>query len=72
MEKNYLFLFIYLGSFTIDNGEKVITCVNCYQTLTHQWTEHERMKVPLEMRKYNWMAVQRSSSPSNDIKVNYH
>lgn len=46
-----------------------MTCANCYQTLTHQWTEHERMKVPLEMRKYNWMAVQRPSSPTNDIKV---
>ncbi|UXI18870.1 hypothetical protein NH340_JMT04813 [Sarcoptes scabiei] len=49
-----------LGALTINKGESVVTCLNCYQTLTHQWVEHERMKVPLEMRKYNWMAVPQS------------
>lgn len=48
------------GALTINKGESVVTCLNCYQTLTHQWVEHERMKVPLEMRKYNWMAVPQS------------
>lgn len=41
----------------LNKGESVVTCLTCYQTLTHQWIENERMKVPLEMRKYNWMAV---------------
>ena len=61
---------ITIGSLKLNKGESVVTCLTCYQTLTHQWIENERMKVPLEMRKYNWMAVPPPpiSTTMNNIK----
>lgn len=41
----------------------MITCRNCFETLAQQWQEYERMKVPLEMRRYNWMPVQQAPPP---------
>ncbi len=35
----------------------MVTCLTCFDSLTHQWRDYERMKVPIEMRKYNWITV---------------
>lgn len=61
----------FVGALSLCKGESVVTCLNCFETLTHQWIENERMKVPLEMRKYNWMAVPPPplSKSENDTKV---
>ncbi|RWS11513.1 hypothetical protein B4U79_12918 [Dinothrombium tinctorium] len=45
------------GALSINGGESVITCLTCFDTLISQWRDFERMKVPLEMRKYNWIAL---------------
>ena len=49
----------------MSNGESVITCLTCFDSLTLQWKDYERMKVPIEMRKYNWITV----SPPNKDEV---
>ncbi|KAJ6220171.1 hypothetical protein RDWZM_005983 [Blomia tropicalis] len=51
------------GALSLKKGEEVITCRNCFETLAQQWQEYERMKVPLEMRRYNWMPVQQAPPP---------
>lgn len=38
-------------------GASVAVCLMCYETLNAQWSDFERMKVPLELRKYNWIAA---------------
>ncbi|XP_023217672.1 uncharacterized protein LOC111620060 [Centruroides sculpturatus] len=45
------------GALTLDNGESVVTCLTCFESLTSQWKDFERMKVPVEMRKYNWIVL---------------
>lgn len=58
------------GALTISNGENVITCLTCFESLTLQWRDYERMKVPIEMRKYNWIAVlPPNESPSIDVPL---
>ncbi|KAJ8302757.1 hypothetical protein KUTeg_019153 [Tegillarca granosa] len=39
----------------LDGGEHVAACKSCTYSLMHQFNEFERMGVPKEMRKYNWM-----------------
>lgn len=55
----------FLGALTLSNGESVVTCLTCFDSLTLQWKDYERMKVPIEMRKYNWITV----SPPNKDEV---
>ncbi|XP_054722574.1 uncharacterized protein LOC129232455 [Uloborus diversus] len=45
------------GALTVLNGECVVTCQTCYESITSQWKDFERMKVPVEMRKYNWIVM---------------
>lgn len=59
--------YIWKGSLTIDNGESVLTCLTCFESLTLQWHDYERMKVPIEMRKYNWISV---PPPQHSITLN--
>lgn len=51
------------GALTVLNGECVITCQTCFESITSQWKDFERMKVPVEMRKYNWIVV---APPADD------
>lgn len=44
-------------SLVLDGGDGVVVCLMCYETLSAQWNDFERMKVPLELRKYNWIAA---------------
>ena len=39
----------------MDDGEKVAVCKPCAYSLMKQYTEFERMGLPAELRKYNWM-----------------
>lgn len=45
------------GALTVLNGECVVTCQTCFESITSQWRDFERMKVPVEMRKYNWIVL---------------
>ncbi|XP_022251451.1 uncharacterized protein LOC106467546 [Limulus polyphemus] len=45
------------GSLAINRGESVITCLTCFESLMFQWKDFERMKVPVELRKYNWIVL---------------
>ncbi|GIY45855.1 uncharacterized protein CEXT_640601, partial [Caerostris extrusa] len=45
------------GALTVLNGECVVTCQTCFESITSQWKDFERMKVPVEMRKYNWIVL---------------
>ncbi|XP_028968839.1 uncharacterized protein LOC100898053 [Galendromus occidentalis] len=45
------------GALQLHQFESVVTCLTCFEGLTGQWREYERLRVPLEMRKYNWIAV---------------
>ncbi|XP_022238284.1 uncharacterized protein LOC106478891 [Limulus polyphemus] len=45
------------GALTLANGRSVVTCLTCYEFLMSQWKDFERMKVPVELRKYNWIVL---------------
>lgn len=45
------------GALTVLNGECVVTCQTCFESVTSQWKDFERMKVPVELRKYNWIVL---------------
>lgn len=45
------------GALTVLNGECVVTCQTCFESITSQWKDFERMKVPVKMRKYNWIVL---------------
>ncbi|KFM68867.1 hypothetical protein X975_17292, partial [Stegodyphus mimosarum] len=45
------------GALTLLNGECVVTCQTCFESIISQWKDFERMKVPVEMRKYNWIVL---------------
>ncbi|ESO82762.1 hypothetical protein LOTGIDRAFT_155782 [Lottia gigantea] len=53
-------------SLIIDNGEGIASCDTCYYSLMHQNAEYERMGVPVELRKYNWM-----QQPPNIEEISY-
>uniref|UniRef100_T1J0M1 Genetic suppressor element-like domain-containing protein n=1 Tax=Strigamia maritima TaxID=126957 RepID=T1J0M1_STRMM len=61
------------GSLVLNGGDRVVVCLMCYHTLNLQWNDFERMKVPVELRKYNWISApppedehnRRHSSSSN-------
>ncbi|XP_076339729.1 uncharacterized protein LOC143240712 isoform X2 [Tachypleus tridentatus] len=53
------------GSLAINRGESVITCLTCFESLMFQWKDFERMKVPVELRKYNWIVL--PPPPDDDI-----
>lgn len=54
------------GALVLDAGEAVATCESCTFSLTHQYSEYERMGVPQELRKYNWTTVPASEENSQD------
>ncbi|XP_015912037.1 uncharacterized protein [Parasteatoda tepidariorum] len=58
--KNFPFLLEHKrpnGALTLLSGDSVVTCQTCYESITSQWKDFERMKVPIEMRMYNWIVV---------------
>ncbi|OQR73114.1 hypothetical protein BIW11_01192 [Tropilaelaps mercedesae] len=45
------------GALQLHQAESVVTCLTCFEGLTSQWREFERLGAPLEMRKYNWITM---------------
>ncbi|CAM1302290.1 Uncharacterised protein g3208 [Pycnogonum litorale] len=45
------------GALALYGGKCFVACRTCFQTLNRQWKEYERMKVPLELRNYNWIMI---------------
>lgn len=43
------------GSLIIDEGRRVAVCKACAYSLMQQFSEYERMGVPQQLRKFNWM-----------------
>lgn len=43
------------GAIVMFGGKWVVSCLTCHQTLTSQYREQERMKVPIQLRNYNWV-----------------
>lgn len=43
------------GALSLRDG--VVSCLTCSESLSSQWKDYERMRVPVEMRKYNWMVL---------------
>lgn len=56
------------GAFVIDEGRRVVVCKSCAYSLMQQFSEYERMGVPHQLRKFNWMQKTCQSMPdsSND------
>ncbi|XP_059178069.1 uncharacterized protein LOC131957349 isoform X3 [Physella acuta] len=48
-------------------GQAVGACGSCHFSLTHQYTEFERLGLPLELRKYNW-TVQHHNEDNSDTQ----
>ena len=42
-------------SLVIDDGRRVAVCKSCAYSLMQQFSEYERMGVPHQLRKFNWM-----------------
>ncbi|CAN8009698.1 unnamed protein product, partial [Ixodes pacificus] len=45
------------GITTYSLRDGVVSCLTCSESLSSQWKDYERMRVPVEMRKYNWMVL---------------
>lgn len=50
-----------VGAIVMDSGDSVATCRKCYASLLHQMKEYDRMGLPVEMRKYNWIPATKGS-----------
>lgn len=65
-----------LSALILDEGENICVCRSCFYSLEHQYSEYERMGVPPEMRKYNWINLGQTAVPydsnddaSNQVKI---
>ncbi|BFZ13529.1 hypothetical protein BsWGS_16567 [Bradybaena similaris] len=52
-------------------GEGVGACGSCHYSLSHQFTEFERLGLPMELRKYNWTVQHHTEENSNDHDSNH-
>ncbi|KAL4234326.1 hypothetical protein ACF0H5_005977 [Mactra antiquata] len=43
------------GALVIDDGHRVAVCKSCAYSLMQQFSEYERMGVPHQLRKFNWI-----------------
>ncbi|XP_069112722.1 genetic suppressor element 1-like isoform X1 [Argopecten irradians] len=53
------------NALVVDGGEGITACATCYNSLGHQYAEFERMGVPIEMRKYNWVNASQTDMTEN-------
>lgn len=45
------------GTITMENGEMSAVCLDCFETLKHQFSEAAKYGIPVEKRQYNWMQI---------------
>ncbi|XP_021379248.1 genetic suppressor element 1-like isoform X2 [Mizuhopecten yessoensis] len=50
------------NALVVDGGEGITACGICSNSLGLQYAEFERMGVPIEMRKYNWVNASQSDA----------
>ena len=59
-------------SLIMDDGQMVAVCKSCAYSLMQQYAEFERMGLPMELRKYNWMQkalAMYDSAPEDESQV---
>ncbi|KAK3085575.1 hypothetical protein FSP39_005577 [Pinctada imbricata] len=57
-----------LESLILDGGSATVVCKSCSSSLNKQYSEYERLKVPMTLRKYNWVHVEDAPEDSNDAE----
>ena len=57
------------GVITLENGEMVAVCLDCYDRLRGQYQDGERGGVPIEHRQSNWMKAPQPQPPKEDAKT---
>ena len=45
------------GVITMENGEMVAVCLDCFDRLRGQFIEAGNLGIPVEKRQYNWMQI---------------
>lgn len=45
------------GAITMENGEMVAVCLDCFGSLRGQFIEASKYGIPVEKRQYNWMQI---------------
>ena len=63
-----------LESLILDGGSATVVCRACAASLNKQFQEYERLKVPLPLRKYNWVNLEEGggmedSNEAGDYRV---
>lgn len=53
------------NSLLLSNGEHAVACADCTMTLSRQFDEHERLRTPYEMRKYNLLLPSKPDSTTD-------